>query len=983
MRSGDDTMIDINQVLAENLSDTQRVAAMDDNDEILALACAGSGKSRTLAFRIARLVAGGVPPEGIVAFTFTEKAADSIKLRVARALEAAGLDPAVLGAMYLGTIHSYCRNVLAEMDARYRQFEVLDENRLKLYLISRFRRLGLHDVQQARGARYFETVKRVADAWATMNDELVSVAGVVRHDPVLGTTLQRLWDGLNTDQYIDFSLMIRLVVDALGEGDQAACAAVAGLRHLLVDEYQDVNPAQEALIRHLHRLSTGLFVVGDDDQSIYGWRGADVGNILGFEDRHLGCARHTLSRNYRSTPAIVATADAFAAAELGASRIAKGPDAIEPGGPRDLRRLWFDDRQSEAEWVAERIEHLLGTAYREQDGTIRGLTPGDFAILMRSTKGSERDGSPRHAAFTDALRRRGIAYSLEAGGGVFDRPQVWALRETFNLLRDRQPTRDEAVQHFRSVVQPAFRNADFRRLASVLTEWGRLIHAPITGPRRRVYPQQLVHDLLEAFELAHTDFDAGVMQDIGMFSRMIQDVEAVYLSVDSVHRFREILNFLYNIAESGYDTSTDDVLRRPDAVSVATIHKVKGLEFPAVFVVDVEASRFPGNRHGYEGWLPASVIGEALRRGAYQSTRDEEARLFYTAMTRAERYLYVSGAARLPGGTKVWQPSPFALRLAHPELSTDPARLPAGLEPHPRVPRIDETVMPTTYSDIRYYLRCPADYRYRKSFGFSPPIKEMMGFGMTVHAAVGRLHQRFRDRPPTGDEAEEQARDIFHLKHVPPSGDPENRPGAYEQARDRAGAITRRYAEGYRQDFDRRRQVEVRFEVPIENAVITGSIDLMLREDEEGGMLEASVVDFKTMEGGPEPEHNEELHWTELALQVQLYARAAREVLGENARTGAVHLLRDGVRVDVPVTDVAVQAAVRNVEWAVARVLAGDFPMRPHPEKCAACDFRSLCPQVPQDFSGNEPPPIHIPGDVTQMARAFADFVEGDSGVPK
>ena len=140
--------------------------------------------------------------------------------------------------------------------------------------------------------------------------------------------------------------------------------------------------------------------------------------------------------------------------------------------------------------------------------------------------------------------------------------------------------------------------------------------------------------------------------------------------------------------------------------------------------------------------------------------------------------------------------------------------------------------------------------------------------------------------------------------------------------------------------------------------------------------MDAWVVDFKTMEGGPNPEDNEELDWTEMSLQVQLYAKAAREVLGENARTGAVHLLKDGQRVQVPVGDDAVEAAIRNVEWAVDRILDTDFPMRPHPDKCEKCDFQALCPQVPEDFNvDTTPPPIHLPEELGESpARAFSQY---------
>jgi DNA helicase-2/ATP-dependent DNA helicase PcrA len=969
-------MPSIDEILQDNLTPSQCAAARDPAAEVLCLACAGSGKSRTLAFRIARLVAQGEDPAGIVAFTFTVKAAESIKRQVAKALQAAGLEPTILGAMYVGTIHSYCQYILGEINARYRQFDVLDENRLKLYLISRYPQLGLNRIRSARQAAYFDTILEVSNAWKTMNDEMVQAAAVTAEDPDLGRTLDELRTRMDADNFIDFSLMVRNVVDALANRDPNALRATERLQHLMVDEYQDVNPVQERLISELHRRSATLFVVGDDDQAIYAWRGADVNNILTFQRRSSKCSSHTLSHNFRSTPAIVTAADGFAAAELGATRIAKNPSADQPTGPRDFRVVWFNRRDEEGEWVASRIQALLGTAYKERDGTTRGLTPADFAILMRSTRSEEEDGSPRHGAFTRALSRLNIPFTLKAGGTVFDRPQVSVLRETFNLLRDGSPTRQIAQDHFSNLVRPSFPQADFTLFAKVLADWGRRIHAPPGGPRRRVYPQELVHDLLNAFGLQQSQFDAGVLGDLGIFSRIIQDVEAVYLSIDTAERFQDILNFLYNVADIGYDTGTDDVLTAPDAVTVSTVHQVKGLEFPVVFVSDVEANRFPGSRGQYRGWLPAAVIQGAIQRGAYQKTREEEARLFYTAITRAERYLHVSGSASLPGGKKTWKQSPFTLRLVHPEINDDPAALPAKLKRHPPARRIDEKVVPTSYSDIRYYLRCPRDYQFRKSFGFSPSIPEMFGFGQTVHAAVCKLHELYTSKAPKGDQAEKAAREIFHLKHVAPSRDPVNRPGGYERAKERAGQIAKTYAQDYQADFTRSRQVEARFEIPVDQAVISGSIDLLLKVDERQKIVDATVIDFKAMEGGEEPEEREELHWTELALQVQLYAKAAREVLGENARTGSVHMLKDNQRVQVPVTDESIEAAVENVEWAVARILAGDFPMRPHPKKCEGCDFAKLCPKRTEAFQTDVvPPPLHVPGGAqTQQVRAFSEL---------
>ena len=970
---------DIDDILRRELTPEQRAAATDESSDVLVIACAGSGKSRTLAYRIAWLIARGADPASIVAFTFTEKAADSIQQRVATALARTGRPATEVGKVRIGTIHGFCRETLVRVDARYRQFDVLDQNGLHLFLISRYPQIGIQ--RFGNRARYFNRITALADAWANLHDEVIDLDDVESYDASLGEALSRLRALLDQSNYIDFSSMIRLVVDRLETEDPPALAAVSGIRHLLVDEYQDTNPLQERLIRAIRSRCETLTVVGDDDQSIYGWRGADVQNILGFSSRNPGASRHTLDHNFRSTTLIVRSADSFVRAEIGANRLTKSP-AAEPGqGPHELGVFGFEDRQSEAEWVADRVSALLGSAYADGDRA-RGLTYADFAVLMRSTGSDEQDGSARSSAFTAALDARGIPYTLEAGGSVFRRPQVAVLRKAMELLRNESPDRDTVLRFVEDDVRPVFPRARPEAVTDLYADWGRRIHTPVEVERRRVFPQQLLHDLLAACDFAESELDDGVAADIGMLSRLLQDVETVYVSIDTARRFGEILNFMQNIGESGYQSAMDRAVRRPDAVTVSTVHKAKGLEYPVVFIVDAERQRFPGRESQYDGWLPQEAIGDAVLnpRLAYGNNREQEARLFYTAMTRAERFLYVTHARLLPGGKKQRKESPFSARLKDADVARD---TPPADEPPPndlptatRRRRADETVLPTTFSEIRYYLRCPRDYKFRYVWGFSPPIPEMFGFGQTVHAAVGRLHEQYPQRAPTPAEAEAVAREIFHLKHVPPSGDPVARPGAYERAADASAGIVSRYAEGYGDDFIHHRQLEVRFEIPLRDSVLSGSIDLLVRLDDQGDILDASVIDFKSMEGGPNPENNPKLDWNELALQVQLYARAAADVLDANARTGHVHLLKDGQRIEVPVDEAAVEAATANVEWAAERIIAGDFPMRPHADKCAACDWQRLCPKTPEEFgTGDLPAPLHLPGPRRRQARAIGEVV--------
>ena len=702
---------DIDEILRQELTDEQRAAATDEAADVLVIACAGSGKSRTLAYRIAWLISRGADPASVVAFTFTEKAADSIQQRVATALLKTGRPPTEVGKIRIGTIHGFCREMLVRVDARYRQFDVLDQNGLHLFLISRYPELGIQRFQD-RAQRYFARITGLADAWANLHDEVLDLDEVTSHDRSLGETLAWLRDSLDRANYIDFSSMIRLIVDRLRAGDPATLDAIGGVRHLLVDEYQDTNPLQEQLIRALRSKCETLTAVGDDDQSIYGWRGANVQNILDFHDRNSEASRHTLAHNFRSTPLIVCSADAFVRAEIGANRLLKSPTADLGEGSHQLGVFGFEDRRTEAEWVAGRIAAMLGSPYHDGE-QVRGLTQADFAVLMRSTGSPEQDDeTARSTAFTEALDGRSIEYTLEAGGSVFGRPHVAVLREAMELLRNESPDRDTVLRFVLEYVRPLFPGVRPTAVTDLYADWGRRIHTPIAVERRRVFPQQLLHDLLAACDFAGAALDEGAAADIGVLSRLLQDVETVYVSIDTAQRFGGILNFMQNIAEGGYQTATDGAVRRPDAVTVSTVHKAKGLEYPVVFIVDAERQRFPGRNSEYDGWLPREAIGDAIQppRLAYGNSREQEARLFYTAMTRAERFLYVTHAKLLPGGKRSRKESPFSARLDDAEVMRDtpPAdELPPNDLP-PAAPRrrADETVLPTTFSEIRYYLRC-------------------------------------------------------------------------------------------------------------------------------------------------------------------------------------------------------------------------------------------------------------------------------------
>lgn len=949
------------EILHKNLTDEQYDAVVDESRNILCLACAGSGKSRTLAYKIAYLISRGEDPESIIAFTFTEKAAESIKRRVADALHKFGLSENNIGAMFIGTVDSFCQKLLGDLDARYRQYDILDQNRLILYVMSRLKEIGL-----SNGKGYFVRIKELTEAWQTLNNENISLDDVKKYDVDLYNKLRNLSNALEADGYMDFSFAINLAVKELKAIVDKDNTYISKFKFLFVDEYQDINPIQEEFIKTLSRSLKMLFVVGDDDQSIYGWRGANVQNILTFKDRYTDVSVHKLLINFRSTKAIVETANSFIKSTIPVDRLSKDITYNSDGNIQDLRKLWFNSREEEANWVANRIKSLIGTTYIEYnaDGTEksrRGLTYSDFAVLIRGIR--NKKGENRDAEFVNAMRALDIPVKTSGEGGIFDRPYAKCILDVMELLREKKVLNREYVEScFINSVLPVFPTASKDKFMKVIQDWYTNIYTSTSTARRKVYPQNFLHQLVDALMLRDVT-DETALRDIGLFSDIIKDVEQTYVSIDSEWRYREMLNFFQNIAQN-YELESLDYIAKTDAVNVSTIHKVKGLEFPVVFVVDLVVQRFPMKKSSYSGVLPLELMELAVNRGAYGNSLNDEARLFYTAITRAERVLYISGSAKHRGLARVKKPSVFIANLSHPDMRED-QKIDCLADIISPQPRFDDNELPTDFSSVKSYLMCPYMYKLQSVYGYNAAVPELFGFGQTTHTILERLHQKFRDRVPSEQEIADVVESTFMLKHVFPSKDPENRPGSYERAKLLVHTLMQLYVEKYASDFTRLRQDEVRFELSVEDALITGSIDLLLKEDEGQKLQAAEVIDFKSME----IPDIEKYDWREMSIQVQLYTKAAREIIGQNAETGKVHILKKNDRIEVPVDDDSIENAVKTVEWAVKGILSNDFPMRPCESNCERCDYRAMCKQEKQEFIITEmPPQINTPVGLKMIA---------------
>lgn len=398
-----------------NLTDSQRRAIEHGGRNLQLIACAGSGKTEVVARRAVYLLTPGrsdsLAPRNIVAFTFTDKAAAELKERiVTRTREALGEIPG-LAEMFVGTIHAFWLELLKSETAKYLKYEVLNEVQQALLVDRYSARSGLTTSTDLGGAplrRYQDTAHYVT-ALSILREADLEPAHLAGCSIVDGLERYRLL--LDERGYFDYSAILEAAVDILTNDAGVRERLAARVKYVIVDEYQDVNPVQEAIVWSLHELGARVCVVGDDDQTIYQWRGSDVKNILTFATRYPHVDQIPLEENFRSSEGIVHTARAFI--EQNTTRLPKAmkATAAQPYEAGDIVALAFATAAEEAQHIAATARSLRGVAFVE-DGKERGLSWSDMAVLLRSVKASAEP-------ITEALRAAGIPYVVTGMTNLF------------------------------------------------------------------------------------------------------------------------------------------------------------------------------------------------------------------------------------------------------------------------------------------------------------------------------------------------------------------------------------------------------------------------------------------------------------------------------------------------------------------------------------------------------------------------------------
>ncbi len=602
--------------LLMGLNPEQKRAVMQLDGPVLVVAAPGSGKTTVLTNRIGYMLQQGVRPDAVMAVTFTKKAATEMAERVTKAVGA----KSTADQITIGTFHSICLRLL---DGHYDKlgFQTPKAPALVTPPVQRTlfellaRENSMADIKWDQLAMFISRAKCMlvsADAIKRHSSDEEEV----RYAHLYGAYQKRLV----RQNLMDFDDQIGLAVRLLEEQPAIARAVQDRYTHVLVDEYQDTNRAQYELLRLLARPRNNIFAVGDDAQGIYGFRAADLNNILNFKKDYPGTTELFLETNYRSTPQIVDLANALITHNAG--RIDKTIKASRRGDPKSVHSCQFQDNFVEAEEVGDRIKELI------KNGTI----PDEIAILIRT----HAQGMP----LLDALTQREIPFTVKKSGSFYEQAEIAETLSYMRLsIRGRHALADLALEKLLAKlglarealamlkVESERQQTDFVSVAHqvddiplpTLAQKGLVKHvlAMIHGWQRFQGP---VADLYYQI-ISQTQYKTKLEKGKGKESAQKLDCLAAMHAQIKRWEPKDVRDLFARIDAA---TKPPKANKRTGAVEIMTIHASKGLEWDAVFVVGLE-----------EGILP------------YQTALDdgdlaEERRLCYVAITRARKYLHLS-----------------------------------------------------------------------------------------------------------------------------------------------------------------------------------------------------------------------------------------------------------------------------------------------------------------------------------------------------
>ena len=963
------------ETILEGRNDQQRAAITHGEGPLLIVAGAGTGKTAVITRRIAWLIATKrARPEEILALTFTEKAASEMEGRVDE------LVPYGYVGATISTFHAFCDRLVREhaielgLTSQLRvdsdaEFLVFLRERLFELGLKRYAPLGNPDTHLADLVAVFDRARDedvTPEQYRAFAERLAAAVG---DDPALRDRAESELEKAHAyavyqkllleNGRMDFGAQIALALRLLRERAYLRRELQQGYRYVLVDEFQDTNHVQFELVKLIAGTAAGearnLTVVGDDDQSIYRFRGAKIENLLGFVEAYPDAKVQVLNQNYRSGQTILDRAYRL----------------IQHNNPKRLEQtLGYDKRLIAARREPGVVElRAFQTASDEAEGVVAEITAAiergecrarDFAILTRAHRSLD--------PFALALRSRGVPFRRIGRRGLYSRSEIMLCLNVLRTIAD--PADGGAAYHVlgdalfgADPLDLARLGADARRYHRGLLELagnmardqqlsertreavGRFLdlHRRLTASALRRTTAEVLYEfvsesgLLATLTAQDTPDAIERAQNLNKLFGMVSRVGPL-LKRDRVDQFIPHLDLLI---EMGDDPSAVEIEGEDEAVHLLTAHNAKGLEFPVVYLAHLVEARFP--RYRQSSGLP---FPPELRRGIPEDPEDhyrEERRLFYVGMTRARDRLVLTHAVDY-GGRRPAKVSRFvleALELPAPPKGTYAA---SALESIARHAPVAETAAPElapipedqplqlSNSQIDDYHECPLKYRFAHVMRVPLATDPSFMFGNAIHNAIrDYLKDRLRGYPTA----------VEHLIRT------------FEESWSSAGFISREHEE---RRLEEGRQVLRRFYAseeasPLKPSAVEREFRFRLDQDEVRGRWDriddrpagVVLVDYKTSEVDDAAKADERALKSLKENQLGLYALAYREMTGSPPRRVELHFVSHGLVGAAEVEPGHLERAEQRVRAAARGIRAAEFPPDPDQRKCGYCPYSRFC----------------------------------------
>ena len=930
-----------------DLNDAQRQIIGHDDGPLLVIAGPGSGKTYSLVLRTVNLLLQekAVPSE-IVVTTFTEKAAFEIRDRVSAAAAKLGYQ-GDLFELKTGTIHGVCNRILQEYRHRTplgNNYGTLDDLGQLLFLYEQWDHIVGRDVDPpflTKWSTKWVAIKGMRDHFNKVTEELIEPEELWEDDDPfvkeLGSAYTAYRARLFEENQIDFPHQQKLIVDLL-QDEEVKERIISGIRYVMVDEYQDTNYVQEQLLAGLASGTENLAVVGDEDQSLYRFRGATVRNILEFPDHHPDADVIKLTTNYRSHKNIVAAYDRWMASadwsntEGTSFRFNKtiAPNEAEehPEYPAAFA-IWGSSAKDEANRFAEFVIYLRDSKVIEDYNQV--------ALLLHSVQ--EQHSGP----YIEALQQRGVPAFCPRARGFFDNQEirliVASLAVIFGWHGDGRgevlgrPLRSLARYVDDAIVDLARAHTPPDELGALVRQLGEEIDALGPGGSLDLRPADYLYQLIAVQPFSDAVADENAARNLAVLSQLINAFQNYYhytvvTGKNKVWLRRHLFNsFLRLLHDGGINEYEDPDQPFPSGyLQIMTIHQAKGLEFPVVGVGSLDVVLSTGKQID-------RTLGHLYKRARFEPedriTTFDRMRLHYVAFSRAEKVLVLTSDEQpkkhfrlMTQGLRQWPYVRKELLAAQ------------RFEPKDRMP------VKKQYSftgDLKVYETCPRQYQFFRHYGFTPSRSAVIFFGLLVHETIEEIHRVVLDgqvHTLDGDRIRELFDRTFQFlskSDVRPIGD---------VARDSAFTQVMNY---FNQNLDKMEQVletEVDVSVEKDGYILTGKVDLLMGSD---GKLE--ILDFKTSE---RPADSPDL-LAAYERQLCTYAHILEERRGIRPERLVLYWTaepnRDDALMEFPYRPELVDQAGQDFDQVVRKIEGGDFQVLVPPERkiCKECDLRRLC----------------------------------------